>query len=383
MPLTSPAEASRFILSNLELLPKETISFRESLGRILREPLSADRPFPPFDRVTMDGITFQKSGRIEYVLHGVHSAGSSVPELLPEGACWQVMTGASLPPDCDTVVPYEEVEISETHARLTGESVPGRFIHREGSDAQTGDRLLEEGTQIGPAQLGLASSIGATTLEVSRLPQICILSTGDEMILPEETPLPHQLRQSNGLTLKAAIEEWGHAEITLTHLPDKLSATIEGIRRAMNESDLVILTGGISKGLKDYVRPALESLVGAPLFHGVAQRPGKPLAFWPGVAALPGNPNSTLIAFHRYLVPALNQLVGKETPAGINLPLEESVDAHERLTLFLPSIITPEGKIRPLVPQNSGDFVTPMSATGFAEIPPGTNPASEASYRSY
>lgn len=383
MPLITPAEATEIILSNLEELPSEKISFRESLGRILREPLSADRAFPPFDRVTMDGIAFKGNGGSEYRLHGLHPAGAPISGALPSGMCWQIMTGASLPLDCDTVVPYEEVEFSETHARLTGDAVAGRFIHRVGTDAQAGDLLVERGTRIGPAQLGLAASVGLTELEVTRRPRIHILSTGDEMISPEETPEPHQLRQSNGLTLKAAIEEWGAAEITLTHLPDDLEATTQGIKSAMTKSDLVILSGGISKGLKDYVRPAIESLVGEPLFHGVAQRPGKPLAFWPGVAALPGNPNSTLIAFHRYLVPALDQMVGKESSQAITLPLEAPVEAHERLTLLLPSIITGDGKIRPMVPQNSGDFVTPMSATGFVEISPGTNVVTQASYRSY
>ena len=395
MSLISPAEAEAFILPTLTPLPTEIMSLYRALGRVLREPIVADRAFPPFDRVTMDGIAFRKDelthGSLK--LHGLHAAGDPTPDILPPGACWQIMTGASLPPDCDTVVPYEEVEIDEIHAHVTGEGVAGQFIHRLGSDASTGDLLVPVGTRIGPGQIGLAASVGATQLEVTRLPRITVLGTGDELVSPEEEPASHQLRQSNGLTLKAAVENWGAAEVTLGHLADDLEATKSGIKEAMESSDLVILSGGISKGKKDYVRPALEALIGPPLFHGVAQKPGKPLAFWGGdseseakslcygVAALPGNPNSTLTTFHRYLVPALRALVGLPQEQPILLPLESLMKQHERLTLYLPALLNEEGKLRVLRPQNSGDFVTPLSAQGFVEIPPGNGVVENGEFR--
>lgn len=383
MTLITPAEAEALILSSITPLATENVSLSDALGRVLREPILADRPFPPFDRVTMDGIAFLKSDLSELRLHGLHAAGDPEPEALPHGSCWQIMTGASLPPDCDTVVPYEEVEIGETHAKITDESMPGRFVHRKESDASPGDLLVPAGTRIGPAQIGLAASVGAIELTVTRLPKITILGTGDELVPPEETPLPHQLRQSNGLTLKAAVEEWGAAEITLAHLTDDLASTTSGIAEALEKSDLVILSGGISKGKKDYVRPALESLIGPPLFHGVAQRPGKPLAYWPGVAALPGNPNSTLTTFHRYLVPALQALVGLPQKVTSKLSLEAPIKTHESLTLYLPASLTEKGKIRILSPQNSGDFVTPLTAQGIVEIPPGKSAVTSGKYRFY
>ena len=381
-PIT-PSQAETLILDSARSLDTETVALRESLGRILREPLRADRPFPPFDRVTMDGIAFKYDGRKEYALHGLHAAGSPLPSALPDGACWQIMTGAVLPQDCDTVVPYEEVEIGDTSARLTAEATPGVFIHREGTDAQPGDILVEAGTRIGPAQLGLAASVGAIELQVARRPRIVILTTGDELVLPEETPQPHQLRQSNGLTLKAAIDSWGSAEASLIHLADDLEATTRGIEKAITESDLVILSGGISKGRKDFVLPAMKDLVGDPLFHGVLQRPGKPLAFWPGVAALPGNPNSTLTTFHRYLVPLLDAMSGVAARSVIRLPFETEITRHPKLTVFIPCAISPEGKLKALVPQNSGDFVTPLAATGFAEVSAGSDTAISGNYRSY
>ena len=383
MSLISPSEAEQFILAHASLLESESISFENSLGRILRENLCADRPFPPFDRVTMDGITFRHAGYAgaPLKLQGLHPAGSPDPDSLKPGHCWQIMTGASLPPDCDTVVPYEEVEINEDSATINCEPTEGIFIHREGSDAAAGTRVLSSGTKIRPAHLGMAATIGATELKVTLLPRITVLSTGDELIPPHETPLPYQLRQSNGLTLAAAVNAWGPAKVTLDHLADDLESTRAGIEKALTQSDLVILSGGISKGKKDYVRPALESLIGPPIFHGVAQRPGKPFAFWQGVAALPGNPNSTLTTFQRYLVPLLNKMVATGSPPPTNLSLASPIKQHPKLTQFLPAKFTADGKAQALSPQNSGDFLTAMSGTGYLEIPPGEGTIKTALFR--
>lgn len=291
------------------------------------------------------------------------------------------MTGAILPDDCDTIVPYEEVEISETHAKITDKISPGSFIHREGSDAKSGDLILKSGLVLGPGHLGIAASIGAVTLKVTRKPVVSILTTGDELIPPDQTPLPHQLRQSNGLTIENALRQWGPAKVTRTHLADDLETTTHGIASALEASDLIILSGGISKGKKDYVRPALESLQGPPLFHGVAQRPGKPLAWWPGAAALPGNPNSSLTTFNRYLLPLLQKLTGGPPPKSMTLPLVAPIEKHTALTIMLPANMQTDGKVIGLQPQNSGDFLTPLSGTGFLEIPPGSGAAHEAAYR--
>ena len=375
MSLITPSEAASLILSNVDLLEIETVALEKSLGRVLREDLSADRPFPPFDRVTMDGVAFRFADldSSSLALQGVHAAGSPTPPPLKEKHCWQIMTGSVMPPDCDTVIPYEEVSLTEDHATINCKAVPGKFIHRQGSDASTGDLMIKSGTRINPGHLGIMASIGAVQVKVTRLPRVKILTTGDELIPVHESPLPHQLRQSNGITLLSAIENWGPVNASWDHLPDELQATTTGIAQALELSDLVILSGGISKGRKDFVRPALESLRGAPLFHGVAQRPGKPLAFWKDIVALPGNPNSTLTTFRRYVVPLLRRMTGAPDEAGITLPLAEPICQHPFLTQFFPAQINPDGKAVSLSPQNSGDFVTPLEGTGYLEIPPGND----------
>ncbi len=382
MSLITPSEAESLMLSRVDLLDTETIALEESLGRVLREDLLADRPFPPFDRVTMDGIAFRFTDfdGSPLTLQGIHAAGNPTPPALKEKHCWQIMTGSAMPPDCDTVIPYEEVSLNDTHATINCQAVPGKLIHRKGSDASTGDLVIQSGTRINPGHLGMMASIGAARIKTTRPPRVKILTTGDELIPVGESPLPHQLRQSNGITLLSAIQNWGPVAASWSHLPDDLETTTEGIAKALESSDLVILSGGISKGRKDYVRPALESLRGEPIFHGVAQRPGKPLAFWKGIVALPGNPNSTLTTFQRYVVPLLRRMTGAPDEQLINLPLAAPIEKHPFLTQFLPARLNPEGKAISLSPQNSGDFVTPLEGTGYLEIPPGKEKATTARF---
>lgn len=383
MTAITPQEAELLILDSARVLGTERVLAGVALGRVLQKNLFADRPFPPFDRVTMDGIAFRFanfSGE-SLTLQGLHAAGDPEPAPLKPGHCWQVMTGSVMPPDCDTIVRYEEVLLDEESAAVQCDPVLGRFIHREGTDAPTGALVLRSGLRLGPGHLGVAATIGALDLRVSKLPRIAILTSGDELIPADQTPLPHQLRQSNGVTLINAVREWGPAEVSWKHLADDLAATIKGIAEALEKSDLVILSGGISRGRKDFVRPAVESLRGTPLFHGVAQRPGKPLAFWPGIAALPGNPNSSLTTFHRYLVPLLQKMTGGPAPRVIRLELGEPVESHPFLAMLLPARFTDHGKLEILSPQNSGDFLTPLEATGMVEIPANCGIVTQADYR--
>jgi len=382
MSLITPQEAEDLILTGATVLGEESVRLENALGRVLREDLFADRPFPPFDRVTMDGVAFRFSDLTGKPLpvQGIHAAGNPPPPPLKAGHCWQIMTGSIMPPDCDTVVPYEEVTMNEETGEIQCDPVAGKFIHRMGSDAPAGTLMIKAGTKIGPAHLGMMASIGAVAVKVTQLPRIKILTTGDELIPVNETPLPHQLRQSNGQTLLSAVHQWGPAEVSWKHLADDLETTTSGIASALKNSDLVILSGGISKGKKDYVRPALESLRGEPVFHGVAQRPGKPLAVWQGIVALPGNPNSTLTTFHRYVVPLLQKMMGMPPREVMNLPLANPLKEHPILTQFLPAKMNNEGKAISLSPQNSGDFVTPMSGTGYLEIPPGKGEVSSARF---
>ncbi|WP_411845508.1 molybdopterin molybdotransferase MoeA [Roseibacillus persicicus] len=390
-PLLTPAQADELIRQDLTALPCEALPYLSALGRTLRQSLSADQDFPPFDRVTMDGIACRSSDLSlgPLTIQGLHPAGEPAPAPLQPAHCWQIMTGAVMPSDCDTIIPVEELSISGTLVTVleSAAPTPGQFIHRQASDCAAGTELLTAGTVITPAHLGLAATVGAVELTVTCQPSVTILTTGDELVPPTETPLPHQLRQSNGPVLLSALANWGlNHSSTHLHLPDDLTHTTEAIESALSSSDLVLISGGISKGKKDYVRPALESLIGPPTFHGIAQRPGKPLAYWkpssqnPPLFALPGNPNSTLTTFLRYVRPALHLLAGSPIPEPITLPLAKPLTPHPKLTLFLPATLESNGTLTVHQPQNSGDFASALSASGFIEVPSGEVEVTTAAY---
>jgi molybdopterin molybdotransferase len=375
-PLISPAEAEALILADLPALPNESVALEHADQRALAAPLTADRPLPPFDRVMMDGISFRSANAsvagARLRVHGLHAAGDPTPPPLPDHCCWEIMTGARLPDDCDTVVPYEQVERDGEDALLTQTPPsPGTHVHATGSDFDQGTELVPSGTLITARIAAVAATVGATSLSVTKKPRITILTTGDELVPPDQIPAPHQVRRSNDVALRSALRAWGPCDITLKHLPDSVELLTTALREALETSDLILSCGGISKGKRDHIRPVLEALVGPPLFHGISQRPGKPLAFWAGpppIFALPGNPMSVLICFHRYVIPALHKMTGRPLPAH-RAPLDQEFRFEPPLTYFLPVQLTPDHQVLPRPLQNSGDFASAVDSTGFIELP--------------
>lgn len=373
--LIPSTEATSRITAALPILSVETVPLRDAIGRVLREGLIADRPLPPYRRATMDGIAFRFAPVTSVRIAGLHAAGDPPPRPLLEGEAWEIMTGAQVPEDCDTLVPYEEVTINDGVASISAEPLPGRFIHEIGTDAPEGAILVAKGTRLGAMEIAIAASIGKAELTVSHRPRITLLTTGDEAVPVNEIPLPWQIRRSNGPMLEAMLSD--HAEVLHHHLPDDEGQLGASVDTALASSDLIVLCGGISKGKRDHVRGVIESRFGPPVFHGVLQRPGKPLAFWAGpppIFALPGNPVSVLATFVHYVLPALSILQGCDLSTRPLLSLSSSLDPHPSLTWLLPCRINSKGEAVPLPPHNSGDFVSVAGATHLLEIPPGPAP---------
>lgn len=370
--LIPSTEATSRITTALPFLSVETVPLRDAIGRVLRESLIADRPLPPYRRATMDGIAFRFTPSRSVRIAGLHAAGDPPPRPLLDGEAWEIMTGAQVPEDCDTLVPYEEVTINDGVASISAEPVPGRFIHEVGTDAREGEILVPVGTRLGAMEIAIAASIGKAELTVSQRPRITLLTTGDEAVPIDAFPLPWQIRRSNGPMLEAMLRD--HAKVSHHHLPDDEGLLGKAVDQALATSDLIILCGGISKGKHDHVRPVIEACLGEPAFHGVRQRPGKPLAFWAGpppIFALPGNPVSVLATFVHYVLPALGLMQGGEPAPRLQIPLASTLDPHPTLTWLLPCRISTKGEAVPLPPQNSGDFVSVAGATHLLEIPPG------------
>ncbi|MCA4894850.1 MAG: molybdopterin molybdotransferase MoeA [Cytophagales bacterium] len=377
--MVSVEEATSIILSNLFQPKTSKVNLNECLDKILAEPIVADRDFPPYDRATMDGIALafdsHQKGVANFRIESVQAAGEHRKKLKSDVACIEIMTGATLPEGTDTIVPYEQIEIKNDHATINSKQVAkGQNIHLQGSDAKKDHLLLETGTVISPAEVALLASIGKTSVSVVSAPKIVIISTGNELVDIEQTPAPHQIRKSNSYALQAALAELG-IDSALLHLADDQDQLKTEIKQALLDFDVLLLSGGVSKGKFDFVPSALESLGVHKLFHQVSQKPGKPM--WVGkvgnkfVFALPGNPVSTFLCFHRYVKPWLLRSMGTK-PITSKAILSKSFSFKGDLTYFLQvKLANIEGKLmaEPIVGGGSGDFVNLKEVDGFLELP--------------
>ncbi|MEM6723599.1 MAG: molybdopterin molybdotransferase MoeA, partial [Bacteroidota bacterium] len=280
------AEATDIVLSNTLSLGTETVPLAESLGRILAESFNADRDFPPFNRVTMDGIAILFSafedGTRAFPIQSTAPAGEVQQTLHNPKDCIECMTGAVLPNGCDTVIRYEDLTIENGTATINLDVLTwGQNVHKKGEDRQQGSQIVERGKKISPAEIGVGATIGKPEVEVMKTPSVLIISTGDELVNVDQTPAPHQIRSSNGHTIRAACAPYG-LQIDEVHLLDDYETIKNKIAGYLDQYQVLILSGGVSKGKFDYVPGALAELKAEKLFHRVAQRPGKP--FWFGTA---------------------------------------------------------------------------------------------------
>jgi molybdopterin molybdotransferase len=377
------AEAEKIILGQAFAPSPEPVELSQALGRILAEDLRADRDFPPFDRVTMDGIAIRHEcfaqGQRRFSIQGVQAAGRPRLRLPDPGACLEVMTGAMLPDGTDTVIRYEDLRLEDGAATVRCETVtPGQNLHRQGTDRSRGDLLLSKGRRIGPAEIATAATVGKTRLSVALLPRTAVVSTGDELVDVGEEPLPHQIRSSNAYALHALLAGQFRLESRRFHFADDRETIRQGLETILGGFELVVLTGAVSAGKFDFVPAVLAELGVQELFHKVSQRPGKPLWFgrMPGgavVFALPGNPVSAFMCACRYLSPFLRQSLG-ELPAPAEMAvLAGPVSFRPDLTWFLPCRVAsaPDGRLtaHPAPGHGSGDLANLNEADGFLELP--------------
>ncbi len=379
--MLSVAEAAVLIQQRPLLLPAEQVVLADAVGRILREPVYADRDFPPFDRVAMDGVAIQFSqfaaGQRLFSIQGTHRAGQPQPTLINAHACLEVMTGAMLPIGTDAVIRYEDLHIANGQATITIDEVqPRQNIHHQASDRRAGDILLTPGTLLGPIEIAVAGSAGRTSLQVSALPRVALISTGDELVGVADTPLPYQIRQSNAVMLQASLRELG-IRATLHHIPDDEGALATELAELLITNDVLLLSGGVSAGKADFVPAVLMQLGVQQVFHKIEQRPGKPLWFGQQadktVFGLPGNPVSTFLCYVRYVRPFLQTSFGLTAPPPEYAQLARPISFNPALTYFLPVRLDsqPDGSslAHPLPGNGSGDFANLLAAHGFMELP--------------
>jgi len=383
VPLPSPDAALARILSRLGTLDAERAPLGEALGRTLAEDLRATSPLPGFDVATMDGYALRaadvpRGGRTLPVAFEVF-AGHPALRPLPRGACARIFTGAPLPRGADSVEQQEECSAGPRGVRFARAAAPGRFVRLRGGDVPRGAIALRAGASLDAGALGLAASLGVTTLRLRRRPRVAILPTGDELVPMARRPGAGAIRESNGIALAAAAWEAGAEPDVLPPIPDDPRALARALR-AVRGHDAIVTVGGVSVGERDLVHAALVA-AGARLdFWRVAMRPGKPFTFgrWgrAAVFGLPGNPASALVTFELFVRPALRALAGLGGSGRLRLPCRLGARAEKppELTAFLRARLSQDRAglvVTPLATQASGSLSSVALVDALAILPPG------------
>lgn len=377
--MISVKAAKDIILSHSLNLEVDTISITEAVGHILAQDVLADRDSPPFNRVTMDGVALN-ADRLQsqqtFKIAGIQAAGKAQLTLEDPDQCLEVMTGAVLPKGTDCIIPYEWISIENKTAtiKIEGEVRPNHNVHLKGSDAKQGDILIAKGEKITPGTVGVMAAVGLSRIKVTLPPKVVVCGTGDELVPIDETPLPHQIRNSNTPMLVAALDALG-IKADSVHVPDEKIAMKNELGRLLRKYQVLMFSGAVSKGKFDYLPEVLEELGMVKKIHGVAQKPGKPFLFGEVgdslVFGFPGNPASTLICFHTYFKPLLQQSLGMKPSTAtaklsIGLTFKKPMTLHQLVTLSLT-----EGELTatPVQHSGSGDLIHLGIADGFLSLP--------------
>ena len=356
------------------------VSVWDALGLVLAQEVRTDREYPPFDRSTRDGYALRSkeagpAAQLKCV--GEIKAGDTVREALAAGTCLQIMTGAAVPAGADAVVMIEHTTREGHLVRFERAVEPGQNIVPRGSEAAAAQSILTPGMRLGYAELALAAQVGGVRLECAQRPRVAILSTGDEVVLIDESPGEFQIRNSNSVSLAAQVRIAGGQPVVLGNAADRIEDLGEKIERGLKE-DALVLSGGVSMGKYDLVESALKAMGAEFFFDAVAIRPGRPAVFGmcqgKPVFGLPGNPVSTMVTFELFVVPAIDLLSGAEARALplVEARLAEALRERPGLTHFLPARVewrdrAPE--VKALRWQGSGDIAALSRANCFLVVP--------------
>lgn len=377
-------EAFKKVLDHSLDLGDEEVELMKSTGRVLAEDIVADRDFPPFDRSTKDGIALKYSmiekGVKTFQIDGVLSAGSAQERLTDGPHCFEIMTGAVVPHNADTVIMYEELTIENGSATISKAAKKGQNIHVKGNDEQSGGLLISKGKRITAGDIGVLASVGKSQVRVKRNPKVCVISTGNELVEVSEIPEPHQIRKSNTLSLMSALSK-ENIPATSLHLLDDRDAIEKKLEETLEQFDVLLLSGGVSKGKFDFIPEAMEVLGVRKVFHKVWQRPGKP--FWFGIQealgtvvfSFPGNPVSTFANYHVYFLPWLQKLLGLPQKE-LQVILEDSVQIDPPFVRFVQvTTIFKKGSLYAQLIKDggSGDLTSLSKSDGFVLLRPREN----------
>ncbi len=313
-------DAIRLVLKHINPLDGIKVPLAEALGRVLAENIPARYDLPPADNSAMDGYAFAHAAVPEdrqLPVAGFVPAGEQHQQPVPPGQAVRIMTGAPLPQGCDTVVPVEEVNVHEDIVELKEVPPPGSHVRLQGEEVKAGDTVLGVGDTITPGSIGLLASAGRARVRIYPAPRVAVLSTGDELVELGEHPGPGKIINSNAHMLAARLREEGYQPEMLGIARD-CRENLESCMRRGLACDMLITSGGVSIGDRDFVQETLTKLGFERIFWKVAIKPGKPVLFGHigsmPVFGLPGNPASTAATYELLVRPALRLLAGSRTP---------------------------------------------------------------------
>lgn len=372
------------VLEATQPLAPEQIGVTEAADRVLAESVRARGDVPPFPASAMDGYAVAPgpAGRRLSVV-GESRAGTPSERSLGDGEAIRISTGAAVPAGATAVIPQEDVEVQDGVVVLGAEVSAGAHLRPAGEVMRAGEPILPAGTRLGAAELGAAISAGAAQLSVSRRPVAAVLCTGDELREPGAALEPGEIYNSNGPMLITLAARCGATTGRAGRLPDDAATTETGLRQALESADVVIVSGGVSVGPHDHVKPALAKLGVQEIFWGVALQPGKPTWFGTRggtlVFGLPGNPVSAAVTFSLFVAPALAGLQGLtgDQPAG-EAVLGTEVSRNRRREQALRVRLEQRDAVTvaiPNGPQGSHVITSLVGADALALIPPGEGTA--------
>jgi len=384
-PMITVAEATQEIQSRLSPLTPIEVGFREALGLVLAQEVTAPADLPPAERSAVDGYAVMaQPGPLRLRVLRELTAGQSADLQLDGETAVRIMTGGVLPPGADAVVMVEDTEEHDSVVTVNSSPTAGDNVQAAGLDARRGQVVLSAGRRIGPPEIGMLATVGRTRVKVYPRPTIAVLATGDEVVEPEEEPPVGYVRDSNRPAVIAAAIEAGCEIVWSGHAPDEPAALKRAMQEAIAVADVLITSGGVSMGTRDLIKPLLAEL-GEIHFGRIAFKPGKPLTFASiqkrdGRAyafGLPGFPVSSLVTFEVFVRPALRKLQGlaqvhrprvtvelghELQPDGSRLEYHRAVVRWQQDRL----VATSTGK------QTSSRLITMVGANALLEIPPGS-----------
>ncbi|GEP12188.1 molybdopterin biosynthesis protein [Methylobacterium gnaphalii] len=371
------------------LLPPETVSLDDALGRVLAHDVASPMDVPPFDRALVDGFALRAadtegagpaSPRRLTLNQEILACGIAPTLVVQPGTATPISTGGMIPRGADAVVMVEHTEFdAQTLAVDVLTAVrPAQFVGYAGADMASGETVLRKGTRITAREIGMLAACGLARVDVVKRPRVAVLSTGDELVEPGEQLPRGAIYDSNGAVVAAAVTENGGDPVRLGIVRDDAAALEEALRSALTESDLVVLSGGTSKGAGDVSHRVLSHL-GEPgiLFHGVALKPGKPLcvaaAQGKPIVVLPGFPTSAMFTFHDFVVPFLRARAGlpPREDETVTARVSQRVPSELGRTEFVMTSLTlgPDGTIALPLPKGSGSVTAFSQADGFFAVP--------------